>query len=184
MGESQDETEVWRRLERDEVLMVLQQARPLVESLLGQLPNIPETKKVAIDRDGLLGVTAAAAIALQLVPLVGLDCEHTRDAVKAANGVTAARAEELEQQAEAFNARYGVGTPEQPAWSDEALDQALADHGLPALSVLAVQAESEVRVLARERAAHLLGHLIASHPQSRCRACERWGTPTEGMREV
>lgn len=90
-----------------------------------------------------------------------------------------------EQQAKAFNARYGV----RDTWSDEQLERALADHGLPALASLPgeprgmMAREHPVRgplgAMAQHRwrrtnASHLLGHVIA-HGGERCDGCRDWG---------
>lgn len=88
------------------------------------------------------------------------------------------RLRELEQAAEAFNQRYGITG----AWSDEKLNQALADHGWPALADLPDTAQGIMRgtehgepphTWQRVNAAHLLGHTIA-HNGRRCPSCENW----------
>jgi hypothetical protein len=93
-----------------------------------------------------------------------------------------ARAEQLAAE---FNARYGVTT----AWTDEQLERALADHGMPALATLppgprGIMAGDDVddptdeesrRRWRRSNAAHLLGHVIL-HGGTRCGGCSDWGT--------
>lgn len=92
--------------------------------------------------------------------------------------------ERAERLSRAFNARYGV----ESVWTDDKLDQALADHGLPSLSSLPAEPrgmmanhfkgkllDGEGHIWQRMNASHLLGHVIL-HEGTRCAGCEDWGT--------
>jgi hypothetical protein len=104
---------------------------------------------------------------------------------------------DMERMASRFNARYGVTT----SWSDEQIERALSDHGLPRLAAMPDYDDSTAARAARKQnavsivrgpygspdspverhrwqrvnAMHLLGHVIANHPEPRCRACRTWG---------
>lgn len=83
---------------------------------------------------------------------------------------------EMEEQAEAFNARYGIDPS--VGWTDIKLILTLADHGLPTLASLVPSAEDN-RITSRERAAHLLAHQIRRHQPPRCTSCWNWGKASE-----
>jgi hypothetical protein len=96
-------------------------------------------------------------------------------------------AEYAEEQAILFRARYNV--PDEAAWPDETLDQAVADHGFPPLATLPdepkglmaelVDPEHVLTAQERERwrrgnAMHLLAHAMV-HDGQRCGGCADWG---------
>lgn len=98
-----------------------------------------------------------------------------------------ARAERLAAQ---FCARYGVTT----AWSDEQINRALADHNLPALSMMPAEPRGmmaeqypqvgpldavEAHRWQRTNAMHLLAHVMLGHPEPRCDGCRAWGAPAD-----
>jgi hypothetical protein len=104
---------------------------------------------------------------------------------------------EIERRTLAFNERYGVTT----AWTDEQIERALRDHGLPDLARMPDYDDStEARARRkndissiirgpygspdspverhrwqRVNAMHMLAHIIANHPEPRCNACRAWG---------
>lgn len=90
-----------------------------------------------------------------------------------------------EQAADTFRARYGVGD----AWTDEQIDQALAEAGYPQLSEMPAEPRGmmvklaayagpltpvEQRQWRRGNAMHLLGHVLLQHPERRCDGCRDW----------
>lgn len=85
-----------------------------------------------------------------------------------------------ERMAEKFNEKYCIVG----RWTDEQLDAALADNGMPTLATLPAEPTgpyvetcvqgTDGRIWQRVNAAHLLGHVIL-HNGARCGACETWG---------
>src|SRR5687767_1208772 len=93
-----------------------------------------------------------------------------------------------ERESAKFSARYGI----RGAWTDEQLDRALSDHGLPPLAQLpagprglrvrqgrqGVQdptSAADRHRWRRTNAGHLLGHVVV-HGGRRCDGCRDWGT--------
>lgn len=112
---------------------------------------------------------------------------------------------ELERLAEAFNRKHGITPP----WTDEQLEAVLREYGLPPLAdypeyddstrarearrhnpVALVSPTSGLSLRQRlgwrrVNAAHVLGHIIAEHPEPRCDACRGWGIEnTDGYRQM
>lgn len=91
--------------------------------------------------------------------------------------------EHMEVLSQNFRSRYGLG-PSDP-WPDWTLDRALVDYGLPRLSELPDSPPDHIPMdfnpaymesglkWQRERAAHLLGHVIL-HGGRRCHNCRTW----------
>lgn len=85
-----------------------------------------------------------------------------------------------ERTASELNLRYGATG----GWTDQKLDQALKENGMPPLAslpdtpqgMMREQAgdESPSRTWRRTNAAHLLGHVIL-HDGERCSGCRDWG---------
>lgn len=88
-----------------------------------------------------------------------------------------------ELRAAEFNASYGADD----GWTDEQLERALGDHGMPALGKIpdeprGMMAGSPFEPFdlnqryqwRRTNAAHLLGHVIL-HNGTRCGGCADWG---------
>lgn len=95
--------------------------------------------------------------------------------------------ERVEQLSLEFRRRYGLADDQ--AWTDELLEQALADHGYPPLGELPDTAQGPFaandplaqfhdRRWQRVNASHLLGHLILRHEGGRCVGCRDWGKET------
>lgn len=91
-----------------------------------------------------------------------------------------------ERLAANWRRRYGVS--DDGAWTDEQIERALADHGLPALANLPGEARGMMRSMAdssdtspeaaqqwrRVNAMHLIGHVML-HGGERCDGCRDWG---------
>lgn len=95
--------------------------------------------------------------------------------------------ERAERLAEEFRAGYGV----QDIWTDEQIDRALADAGMPAMTTLpgeprgmmveeagelheADLTDGERRQWRRTNAMHLVAHAML-HGGQRCHGCQDWG---------
>ena len=98
-----------------------------------------------------------------------------------------AQLQRQEAMAEAFRTRYGVDPA--GAWTDQQIEQALADHGYPVLAALPGEPRgmmrshadkltgftpTEARAWRRTNALHLVAHAILGHAGGRCGGCEGW----------